>query len=164
MAKITIGLSPGRKTWMVINGIIWFFIGNVIALLVIRLQDGVSIDVVSIYIIFGALGLAPILRATGSQIEFNRNEIIYTQPLFKILCKWEDFICLCISSDGVSLKFLDSRITTSKFIAHLVRNLGLWNNTVPLSPYLTLENHLKVWDAIELYLEEGQEKKFSNYY
>jgi hypothetical protein len=121
MAKITIGLSPGRKTWMVINGIIWFFIGNVIALLVIRLQDGISIDVVSIYSYLEPLGLAPILRATGSQIEFNRNEIIYIQPLFKILCKWDRFHRFAYLFRWRISKFLDSRITTSKFIAHLVK-------------------------------------------
>jgi hypothetical protein len=159
MAKVTIGLSPGRKTWMVINGVVWLFVGNVIALLVMRLQSGVSIDVVAVYLLFGIFGIAPIFQATSSQIEFNKNEILYIQPLFKILCKWDDFIGLRITSEGVSLRFLDSRITTFKFVASLLKRLGLWNNTIPLSPYLTLENRMKVWDAIERHLEDGHEKK-----
>lgn len=159
MAKITIGLSPGRKTWMVINGIVWLFVGNVIALLVMSLQGGVSIDVIAIYLIFGMFGIAPILRATSSQIQFDQNEILYSQPLFKILCKWDDFIGLRISTDGVALRFLDSRISTFKFIARLLKKLGLWNNTIPLSPYLTLENRIKIWDVIEHYLDDGQEKR-----
>jgi hypothetical protein len=144
---------------MIIGGIVWLFIGNLIAALVIRLQDGISIDAVAAYLIFGALGLAPIFRATRSQIEFNEDQILYTQPLFKILCKWEDFIGLRISSEGVALRFLDSRINTVKFIARSLKYLGIWNNTIPLSPYLTLDNRLKVWDAIERHLEDDQEKK-----
>jgi len=159
MAKITIGLSPGRKTGMVINGIVWLFIGNVIALLLIRLQIGISIDVIAVYLIFGILGLTPILRATGSRIELDQEEITYTQPLFRILCKWDDFIGLRVTSDGVALRFLDSRIATFKFIAQILRKLGLWNNTIPFSPFLTLENRMQVWDIIERYLDDGQEKK-----
>jgi uncharacterized membrane protein YuzA (DUF378 family) len=159
MAKITVGLSPGRKTWMIIGGIIWLFVGNLMAVLVIRLQGGISVDVVAIYLIFGMLGIVPIYRATRSQIEFNGDEILYTQPLFKILCKWDDFIGLRVSPEGVALRFLDSRITTLKVIARSLKYLGLWNNTIPLSPYLTLENRMKVWNAIERYLEDDQEKK-----
>ena len=159
MTKLIIGLSPGRKIWMVINGIVWLFVGNVIAILVMRLQSGISIDVVGIYLLFGMLGIAPIFRATSSQIEFNKEEVLYTQPRFKILCKWDDFIGLRVSSDGVALRFLNSKITTFKFIAQSLKVLGLWNNTIPLSPYLTLENRLKVWDAIERYLDDGQEKR-----
>ena len=106
MTKITLSLSPGRKRLMIINGIVWLFLGNLIAVLVMRLQSGMSIDVVAIYLIFGILGIAPILRATRSQIEFSGNEILFTQPLFKILCNWEDFIGLRISSEGVALRFL----------------------------------------------------------
>jgi hypothetical protein len=159
MAKLSVGLSPGRKTWMIINGIIWFLLGNLFALLVARIQGGISIDVVAFYLIFSAIGIMPICRATYSQIQFNRDEILYIQPLFKIVCKWDDFIGLRLSTDGVALRFLNSKITTFKFIAHLLKNLGLWNNAIPLSPYLTLENRMKVWDAIERYLEDGQEKK-----
>jgi hypothetical protein len=159
MAKITIGLSSGRKTWMIIGGIIWLFVGNLIAVLVIRLQSGISIDVIAVYLIFGMLGIVPIYRATRSQIEFNGDEILYTQPLFKILCKWDDFIGLRISSEGVALRFLDSRINTLKFIARSLKYLGLWNNTIPLSPYLTLHNRIKVWDVIERHLDDDQEKK-----
>jgi hypothetical protein len=159
MTKVTIGLSPGRKTWMIIGGIVWLFVGNLIAVLVMRLQNGISIDVVGVYLIFGILGLVPIFRATGSQIEFNGEEILYTQPLFKILCKWDDFIGLRVSSEGVALRFLNSRINTLKFIARSLKYIGLWNNTIPLSPYLTLENRLKVWDVIECHIEDDQEKK-----
>jgi hypothetical protein len=159
MTKITIGLSPGRKTWMIIGGIVWLFVGNLIAVLVLRLQNGISIDVIGVYLIFGILGLAPIFRATRSRIEFNGEEILYTQPLFKILCKWEDFIGLRVSSEGVALRFLNSRINTLKFIAQSLKYLGLWNNTIPLSPYLTFKNRLKVWDAIECHIEDDQEKK-----
>ena len=159
MAKITIGLSPGRKTWMIINGIIWLFIGNLFAVLVARIQAGISIDVIGIYLIFGIVGIVPIWRAVRSRIEFSGDEILYTQSLFKISCTWKDFIGLRISSDGVALRFLDSRITAMKFIARSLKYLGLWNNTVPLSPYLTYENRIKVWDVIEQYLEDDQEKK-----
>ena len=159
MTKITLSLSPGRKRLMIINGIVWLFLGNLIAVLVMRLQSGMSIDVVAIYLIFGILGIAPILRATRSQIEFSGNEILFTQPLFKILCKWEDFIGLRISSEGVALRFLNSKIYTLKFIAYTVKFLGLWHNAIPLSPYLTLENRIRVWDVIEGYLEDEQEKK-----
>ncbi len=144
---------------MIINGIAWLLVGNVIAVLVASIQGGMSIDVVAFCLIFAGIGIAPILRATRSQIEFNKNEILYTQPLFKIQCKWDDFIGLRVSPDGVALRFLNSRITAFKFIAHFLRSLGLWNNTIPLSPYLTLENRLKVWDAIEPYLEDEQEKR-----
>jgi hypothetical protein len=159
MSKITIGLSPGRKTWMIIGGIVWLFVGNLIAVLVMRLQNGMSIDVIGVYLIFGILGLVPIFQATRSQIEFNGEEILYTQPLFKILCKWEDFIGLRVSSEGVALRFLNSRINTFRFIARSLKYLGLWNNTIPLSPYLTLDNRLKVWDVIECHIEDDQEKK-----
>jgi hypothetical protein len=159
MKKIAIGLSPGRKTWMVIEGIVWLFVGNLIAILVMRLQNGVSIDVVAIYLVSGVFGIVPIYRATRSQIQFVEDKILYTQPFFKILCKWEDFIGLRISSDGVALRFLDSRITTFKFIAQFLHRLGLWDNSIPLSPYLTLENRIKVWEIIEGNLEDGQEKK-----
>jgi hypothetical protein len=159
MAKIIIGLSRGRKTWMTINGIIWFFIGNVIAVLLINLQGGISIDVVAIYFISGILGIEPIYRATRSQIEFDGGEISYIQPLFKVVCKWDDFIGLRVSTDGVALRFLNSRITTYKFIARFLKYLGLWDNTIPLSPYLTLENRIKVWDAIECHIDDDQEKK-----
>ena len=144
---------------MTINGIIWLFLGILIAVLVTRLQSGISIDVVAIYLIFGILGIAPILQATRSQVEFNEDEVLYTQPLFKILCRWEDFIGLRISSEGVALRFLNSKLFTLKFIAHTVKFLGLWNNAIPLSPYLTLENRIKVWGVIEQYLEDDQEKK-----
>ena len=159
MSKTTIGLSPGRKSWMIIGGIAWLFTGNLIALLVIRLQGGISIDVVAIYLIFGILGIIPIFRAAFSQIEFDRDEIIYTQPLFKIACNWDDFVGLRVSPEGVSLRFLDSRVTTFRFIARALKFLGIWNNTIPLSPYLTLENRGKVWGAIERYLVDEQEKK-----
>lgn len=144
---------------MIFNGIIWLFLGNLIALLVTRLQNGISIDVIAIYLTFGILTIAPIWRATRSRIEFNGDEILYTQPLFKISCKWDDFIGLRISSEGVALRFLNSRIYTLSFIAYTIKYLGLWNNAIPLSPYLTFENRIKVWDAIELYLEDDQEKK-----
>lgn len=159
MTKITLSLSPGRKRLMIINGIIWFFLGNLIAVLVIRLQSGISIDVVAIFLIFGMLGIAPIWRATRSQIKFSGDEVLYSQPLFKIMCKWDDFIGLRISSEGVALRFLNSKIFTLKFIAHTVKFLGLWNNAIPLSPYLTLENRVRVWDVIEQYVEDDQEKK-----
>jgi len=144
---------------MIINGIIWLFVGNLLAVLVARIQSGISIDVLAIYLVFAVTGMGPIFRAIRSQIEFNGDEILYTQPLFKILCKWDDFVGLRISSDGVSLRFLNSRIFTLKFIAHTIKFLGLWNNTVPLSPYLTLDNRMKVWDVIEQYIEDDQEKK-----
>jgi uncharacterized membrane protein YuzA (DUF378 family) len=159
MAKITLGLSPGRKRWMILNGIIWLIVGNLIAALVARIQGGISIDVVAFYIIFAMIGITPIYHATHSQIEFNQKEIIYVQPVFKILCKWDDFIGLRVSSEGVALRFLNSRIFTLKFIARAIKYLGLWNNTIPLSPYLTLQNRMKVWDVIEKYLEDDQEKK-----
>ena len=144
---------------MIINGILWLVVGNVMGILVGILQGGISIDVVSIYLIFAVAGITPIYRATRSQIEFKGDEILYTQPLFKILCKWDDFIGLRITSDGVALRFLNSRIFTLKFIAHPIKFLGLWNNTIPLSPYLTLDNRMKVWDVIEQYIEDDQEKK-----
>lgn len=159
MTKIKIGLSPGRKRWVTFNGILWLLVGNVIAALVLRLQDGISIDVIAIYLVFGMLGILPIWRASRSQIEFDREQIIHIQPLFKILCKWDDFIGLRVSPEGVALRFLDSRIITMKFIARILKLLGLWNNTIPLSPYLTFENRMKVWDVIECYLEDDQEKK-----
>ena len=159
MTKVTIDLSPGRRTWMIINGVLWLLVGNIIAILLIRLQRGISIDVIGAYLIFGLLGIVPIWRATGSRIEFSGDEILYVQPLFKISCKWDDFVGLRVSSDGVALRFLDSKIVTMRFIAHALMYLGLWNNTIPLSPYLTLGNRLKVWDAIERYLEDNQEKK-----
>ncbi len=144
---------------MIINGVLWLFVGNVMAILVGILQDGISIDVVGIYLIFAVAGITPIYRATRSQIEFKGDEILYTQPLFKILCRWDDFIGLRITSDGVALRFLNSRVFTLKFVAHAIKYLGLWNNTIPLSPYLTLENRMKVWDVIEQYIEDDQEKK-----
>ena len=144
---------------MIINGIVWLFVGNFIAILVMRLQSGISIDVVAVYLIFGMLGIAPIYRATRSQIEFDGDRILYTQPLFKILCKWDDFIGLRVSPEGVALRFLDSKITTLEGIARTLKFFGLWNNTIPLSPFLTLENRMKVWDVIEQYLEDDQEKK-----
>ena len=159
MTKIKIGLSPGRKRWMTFNGVIWLLIGNVIAALVLRLQDGISIDVIAIYLVFGIFGISPIWRATRSQIEFDGDRILYTQPLFRILCKWEDFIGLRVSSEGVALRFLDSRITTISFFARILKYLGVWNNTIPLSPYLTFKNRMKVWDVIEGYLHDDQEKK-----
>ena len=144
---------------MIIGGIIRLIVGNLIAILVARIQDGISIDVVAIFLVFAVAGIAPIYRATRSQIEFDGDNILYTQPLFKILCKWDDFIGLRVSSDGVALSFLNSRIFTLKIIAYTIKYLGLWNNTIPLSPYLTLENRLKVWDVIERYVEDEQEKK-----
>ncbi len=159
MAKVTIGLSPGRKTWIMFNGMIWLVVGNVIAILLLRLQGGMSIDVIAVFLLSASLGIAPVYRAIRSQIEFNGDMIVYTQPLFKILCRWDDFIGLRISSDGVALRFLDSRITTFKFIANILKYAGWWNNTVPLSPYLTFENRIKVWNTIERYLEDDQEKK-----
>jgi hypothetical protein len=159
MAKVAIGLSPGRKTWMIVNGIIWLVGGNVIAILVARIQGGISIDVVAFYFIFGVTGILPIYRAIRSQIEFDADEILLTQPFFKIRCKWKDFIGLRVSSDGVALKFLNSKISTFRFLADFLKRLGWWDNTIPLSPYLTLENRMKVWDAIECYLEDDQEKK-----
>ncbi len=144
---------------MIINGISWLFAGNLIAVLITRLQGGISIDVVVFYLVFAVLGIGPIFRATRSQIEFKGDEVLYTSPLFKILCKWDNFIGLRVSPDGVALRFLDSRITTFKFIAHFLKYLGLWNNTIPLSPFLTLENRMKVWDVIERHLEDDQEKK-----
>jgi uncharacterized membrane protein YuzA (DUF378 family) len=159
MVKITLGLSPGRKRWMIINGIIWLIVGNLIAALVARIQGGISIDVVAFYTIFAVIGIAPIYHATHSKLEFKENEIVYTQPIFKILCNWDDFIGLRVTSDGVALRFLNSRIFTLEFIAHAIKYLGLWNNTIPLSPYLTLQNRMKVWDIIEKYLEDDQEKK-----
>jgi hypothetical protein len=159
MAKLTIGLSRGRKTWMIVNGIIWLIIGNLMAALVTRVQDGISIDVVAIFLIFGVLGIEPIYRATRSQIEFNGGEILYTQPLFKITCRWDDFIGLRISSEGVALRFLNSRMRTFKSIARTLKYFGLWDNAIPLSPYLTLNNRMKVWDVIECHIEDDQEKK-----
>ena len=159
MAQVTLGLNPGRRTWIIINGIIRLFVGNLIAILVARIQDGISVDVVIIYLVFAVVGIEPIYRATRSQIEFNGEKILYTHPLFKILCKWDDFIGLRISSDGVALRFLNSRIFTLKIIAYPIKYLGLWNNTIPLSPYLTLENRMKVWDVIEQYIDDDQEKK-----
>lgn len=144
---------------MIIGGIVWLFVGNLMAVLLIRIQNGISMDVMGVYLIFGLLGLLPILRATRSQIEFKGDEILYTHPLFKILCRWDDFIGLRVSSEGVALRFLNSRINTLKFIARSLKYFGLWNNTIPLSPFLTLENRLKVWDAIEQHLEDDQEKK-----
>lgn len=144
---------------MVIDGIIRLIVGNLIAILVTRIQDGISIDVVAIFLVFGVAGITPIYRATRSQIEFSGDEILYSQPLFKIVCKWDDFIGLRVSSDGVALRFLNSRVFTLKMIAYTIKYLGLWNNTIPLSPYLTLENRLKVWDVIERYVEDDQEKK-----
>ena len=159
MTKLTIGLSPGRKTWMIVNGVIWLFLGGLFALLVTRIQGGISVDVVFFYVLFAVIGIVPIYRATRSQIEFDGDEILYTHLLFKISCKWEDFIGLRISSDGAALRFLNSRIITFKFLVHFLKNFGLWNNTIPLSPYLTLENRMKVWGVIERYLEDSQEKK-----
>ena len=144
---------------MIIGGIAWLFVGNLVAVLVIRLQGGISIDVIAIYLIFGVLGITPILRAVISQIEFEQNKIIYTQPLFKIVCKWDNCVGLRVSAEGVSLRFLDSRVTTFRYIARALKYLGIWNNTIPLSPYLTLENRGKVWGAIERYLVDEQEKK-----
>ena len=141
------------------NGIIWLIVGNLIAALVARIQGGLSIDVIAFYIIFAVIGISPIYHATHSQIEFNEQEIIYIQPVFKILCNWDDFIGLRVTSEGVALRFLNSRIFTLKFIARAIKYLGLWNNTIPLSPYLTLQNRMKVWDVIEKYLEDDQEKK-----
>ena len=141
------------------DGIIRLFVGNLIAILVARIQDGISIDVIAIFLVFVVTGITPIFRATRSQIEFSGDEILYTQPLFKILCKWDDFIGLRVSSDGVALRFLNSSVFTLKIIAYTIKYLGLWNNTIPLSPYLTLENRLKVWDVIERYVEDDQEKK-----
>ena len=159
MAKITLGLSPRRKNWMIINGIIWLLVGILMAGLILNLQRDISIDVVAVYLVFGILGLTPIFHAIYSKIEFDGDKIFYTQPLFTISCKWDDFIGLRISSDGVALRFLDSRITTLKFIARALKYLGLWNNTIPLSSYLTFENRIKVWGVIEPYLEDDQEKK-----
>jgi hypothetical protein len=105
------------------------------------------------------LGVTPIYRAFRSQIEFNEDKILYTEPLFKIRCKWDDFIGLRISSDGVALRFLNSRIMTFGFIARALKLLGLWNNTIPLSPYLTLGNRTRIWDVIERYLEDDHEKR-----
>ena len=144
---------------MIINGIIWLFLGNLFALLVARLQGGISIDVVAFYLIFSAIGIGAIYRATCSQLEFFEDKILYTHPLFKILCSWDDFIGLRISPDGVSLRFLNSRIYTLKIIALTVKYLGLWNNTIPLSSYLTLGNRMQIWDMIECNLEDDQEKK-----
>lgn len=104
------------------------------AALVAKLQGDISIDVSAILLVFAVVGIAPIYRATRSLIEFNEAEILYTQLRFKILCKWEDFIGLRITSDRVALSFLNSRIFTLKFIAHTIKFLGLWNNTIPLSP------------------------------
>ena len=144
---------------MIINGIVWLFLGNLFALLVARLQGGISIDVAAFYLIFSAIGIGAIYRATRSQLEFFEDKILYTHSLFKILCSWDDFIGLRISPDGVSLRFLNSRIYTLKIIALTVKYLGLWNNTIPLSPYLTLGNRMKIWDMIECNLEDDQEKK-----
>jgi len=144
---------------MILNGVVRLFIGNLIAILVARIQGGISIDVIVILLVFAVAGIAPIHFANRSQIKFDGDEILYTQPLFKILCKWDDFIGLRISSDGVALSFLNSRIFTLKIIAYTIKYLGLWNNTIPLSSYLTLENRIKVWDVIERYIEDDQEKK-----
>jgi len=144
---------------MILNGVVRLFIGNLIAILVARIQGGISVDVIVILLVFAVAGIAPIHCANRSQIKFDGDEILYTQPLFKILCKWDDFIGLRISSDGVALSFLNSRIFTLKIIAYTIKYLGLWNNTIPLSSYLTLENRIKVWDVIERYIEDDQEKK-----
>ena len=144
---------------MILNGVVRLFIGNLIAILVARIQGGISVDVIVILLVFAVAGIAPIHRANRSQIEFDGDEILYTQPLFKILCKWDDFIGLRISSDGVALSFLNSSIFTLKIIAYTIKYLGLWNNTIPLSSYLTLENRIKVWDVIERHIEDDQEKK-----
>ena len=144
---------------MILNGIVRLLIGNLIAILVARIQGGFSIDVIVILLVFAVAGITPIHRANRSQIEFDGDEILYTQPLFKILCKWDDFIGLRISSDGVALSFLNSSIFTLKIIAYTIKYLGLWNNTIPLSSYLTLENRIKVWDVIERHIEDDQEKK-----
>jgi len=159
MAKVILDLNPGRKRWIIVNGVIRLLVGNLIAILVTRLQGGISIDVVAIYLVFAVVGIGPIYRATRSKIEFDGEKILYTQPLFKILCKWDDFIGLRVSSDGVALRYLNSRVSTFKFIAYAIKYLGLWDNTIPLSPYLTFENRMKVWDEIGRYVEDDQEKK-----
>jgi hypothetical protein len=159
MTRTTIGLNRGRKTWMILRGIVWLVAGNLFAAMLVRLQGGISMDLLGMYLVVAVLGLVPIYRATRSQIEFSGDEITYTEPLFKIICNWDDFIGLRISSDGVALHFLDSRIKTFEFIARSLKYLGLWNNTIPLSPYLTLSNRMRVWEEIECHLEKGQEKK-----
>lgn len=144
---------------MIVDGIFRLMVGNLIAILVTRVQGDMSIDVVLFYLFFLAIGLEPIYRANRSRIEFRGSEIFYMHPLFTAVFKWDDFVGLRVTSDGVVLKFLNSRIASSKFVVDLYRAMGIWDNNLPLSPYLTFDNRSMVWEVIQWNLHDDHEKK-----
>ena len=118
------------------------------------LQNGhrLSLVEVGVTVFFALLGLELIDERLRSRIEIYPTEIIYYQPRFTLVCRWQDLTGLLVSRAGIALKFSDSDILSGGLILSGLRLIGPWHQSIPLTPYISRENREQIRTVITPYL------------
>ena len=123
------------------------------------LQNGHRLNPVDVgvTVFFALLGLELIDERLRSRIEIYPTEIIYHQPRFSLVCRWQDLTGLLVSRSGLALKFSDSDILSGGLILSGLRLIGPWHQSIPLTPYISRENREQLQTIIAPYLTKLNE-------
>lgn len=115
--------------------------------------SGFDNEAILALLFFLLLLLELIYEGTQSRIVVTKDELVYYQPRFCLVCKWEDLTGLFSPRTDITLKFSKADISYGKLVAYSLRLLGPWHRLVPLTPYLSRENRLEIGRYISPHID-----------